>query len=212
MQSDAPSKLVITNVRLANPDLARSNDFWRIECSGGRVSGVHCLTGEDPHLKRVDIDAKGGLILPSLCHSHIHLDKCFILDRCQLVTGDFAEALQVTNKAKASFDRDDLYKRGYRLISESLECGVTSMRAHVEIDTAVEFLCLEVGQKLRKDFSALCDIQVAAFAQEPLFDTSGSTEPGRNYSLLVELTARTSNSITERAGLFETHRLWGRRK
>ncbi|KAF7346275.1 Cytosine deaminase [Mycena sanguinolenta] len=137
-----------------------------------------------------DIDAKGGLVLPSLCHSHIHLDKCFILDRCKLATGDFAEALQVTNTAKASFGRDDLYRRGYKLIRESLECGVTSMRAHVEIDTAVEFLCLETGQKLRQEFRDVCDIQLTAFAQEPLFDTPGNTEPGRNYSLLVEAAAR----------------------
>ncbi|KAJ6508843.1 hypothetical protein C8R45DRAFT_815074 [Mycena sanguinolenta] len=196
----ASSKLVITNARLAHPDPAR-NDLWRIECSAGRVSSIQRCLGEDSNGVRADIDAKGGLILPSLCHSHIHLDKCFILDRCNLVTGDFAEALQVTNKAKALFDRDDLYRRGYKLIRESLECGVTSMRAHVEIDTAVEFLCLETGQKLRGDFSdarnsalmmiiCITELENSAFAQEPLFDSPGSTEPGRNYSLLVEAAAR----------------------
>jgi cytosine/adenosine deaminase-related metal-dependent hydrolase len=74
---------------------------------------------------------------------------------------DFVEALRVTNKAKASFDRDDLYKRGHKLIRESLECGVTSMRAHVEVDTTVEFSCLEIGLKLTKDFRHICEIQLA---------------------------------------------------
>ncbi|KAJ7250905.1 hypothetical protein B0H12DRAFT_1202867 [Mycena haematopus] len=196
MKPTASSNLVITNVRLAHPDPARIDDLWRIECVVGRVSSIQCLAGESPHLERADIDAKGGLLLPSLCHSHIHLDKCFILDRCELVAGDFAEALQVTNESKASFDRNDLYKRGYELIRESLQCGVTSMRAHVEIDTAVEFLCLETGQKLRKDFLDVCAFnwQVKQsvhrpFAQEPLFDTPESTEPGRNYTLLAEAAA-----------------------
>ncbi|KAJ7670240.1 hypothetical protein B0H17DRAFT_1162189 [Mycena rosella] len=181
--------LVITNVRLAHPDSACANHLWRIQCSGPRVTSARRLTSEDSpvHIDQPGtIDAKGSLMLPSLCHSHIHLDKCFILDRCELITGDFAEALKVTNQAKASFEPDDLYNRGYKLIRDSLECGVTSMRAHVEIDTTVEFSCLQVGLKLSNVFSKVCDIQVAAFAQEPLFDTPENSAPGRNYSLLVQ--------------------------
>ncbi|KAJ7134588.1 hypothetical protein C8R44DRAFT_829041 [Mycena epipterygia] len=182
-----PLDLRITNVRIAHLNPARANDLWRIECSDGHVTSVQCLTGEESPVGAPTIDAEGSLILPSLCHSHIHLDKCFILDRCELVTGDFAEALKLTNQAKASFDPDDLYKRGYKLIRDSIECGVTSMRAHVEIDTTVEFACLEVGLKLSKVFRNIgCDVQVAAFAQEPLFDAPEALEPGRNYALLVQ--------------------------
>ncbi|KAJ6559222.1 hypothetical protein DFH09DRAFT_523309 [Mycena vulgaris] len=181
-------QLVITNVRLAHPDSARVNDLWRIECSGGRITSAQRMTSDESSVPSgpPTVDAKGSLMLPSLCHAHIHLDKCFILDRCELLTGDFAEALKVTSQAKGSFNPDDLYARGYKLIRDSLECGVTSMRAHVEIDTVVEFACLEVGLKLNKVFRQFCDIQVAAFAQEPLFDVPDNLQPGRNYSLLVQ--------------------------
>ncbi|EEB88334.1 hypothetical protein MPER_13884, partial [Moniliophthora perniciosa FA553] len=55
-----------------------------------------------------EVDAHGSIVLPSLCHSHIHLDKCFILGRGgDLITGDFTEAMNVTGKAKAGFS---LYK------------------------------------------------------------------------------------------------------
>ncbi|KAJ7784598.1 hypothetical protein B0H16DRAFT_303541 [Mycena metata] len=179
------SNLVIKNVRLVQHNRLQESDLWTIQCLGGRVSAMRRLgASEDPG--PADIDGKGSLLLPSLCHSHIHLDKCFILDRCELVNGDFNEALKVTNEAKASFGRDDLYRRGWKLIRDSLECGVTSMRAHVEIDTTVEFLCLQVGLELCKAFSNTCDIQLAAFAQEPLFNTADATEPGRNYDLLVQ--------------------------
>ncbi|KAJ7505345.1 hypothetical protein B0H11DRAFT_2154184 [Mycena galericulata] len=168
---------VVTNVRLADP--VRIDDLWRVECSAGRVTAVDCLESEDQVSddQSSTIDANGSLMLPSLCHSHIHLDKCFILDRCELVTGDFLEAMKVTNQAKAAFDPDDLYQRGYKLIRDSLECG---------IDTAVELSCLEVGLRLNKMFQGICDVQVAAFAQEPLFDAAGIAEPGRNYFLLVQ--------------------------
>ncbi|KAJ7675862.1 hypothetical protein DFH06DRAFT_1170790 [Mycena polygramma] len=179
------SSLVIANARLARADPVGMADLWRVECSAGRVSRI---AAEDTSgtAATADIDAKGGLLLPSLCHSHMHLDKCFILDRCEIATGDFLEALRVTNHAKASFDPDDLYRRGYKLIRDSLECGVTSTRAHVEIDTTVRFSCLEVGLKLSKVFRDICDVQVAAFAQEPLFDAPDAPEPGRNYTLLVQ--------------------------
>ncbi|KAJ7175821.1 hypothetical protein C8R46DRAFT_1079631 [Mycena filopes] len=173
--------LIVKNVRLA-----QSTDLWTIQCAAGRVKHIHAFDPDDP--APAEIDGKGSLLLPSLCHSHIHLDKCFILDRCDLVTGsgDFGEALKLTNQAKASFDREDLYERGSKLIRDSLECGVTSMRAHVEVDTTVQLLCVEVGLELSKAFSHACDIQLAAFAQEPLFDGAEATQPGPNYNLLLQ--------------------------
>ncbi|KAJ7644110.1 hypothetical protein FB45DRAFT_824055 [Roridomyces roridus] len=157
----------------------QSTGRWAVRTYNSRVTSV---SQDDPEIESA-LDAKGGLVLPSLSHSHIHLDKCFVLDRCSLVTGDFAEALRVTNEAKAAFDADDLYRRGYKLIRDSLQCGVTSMRAHVEIDIAVQLLCLDVGLKLSNDFRGICDVQVAAFAQEPLFD---GPAPGENYRLLEQ--------------------------
>ncbi|KAI0070391.1 Metallo-dependent hydrolase [Panus rudis PR-1116 ss-1] len=130
-----------------------------------------------------------------LCHAHIHLDKCFLLDKCleggheELITGDFQEALKVTAAAKARFphNEQDLYERGKRLILQSVSAGVTSMRAHVEVDSIVGKSCLNVGLRLKADFQHLCYIQIAVFAQEPLFDSSDSQDPGPNYEALLEV-------------------------
>jgi cytosine/adenosine deaminase-related metal-dependent hydrolase len=71
--------------------------------------------------------------------------------------------MTITGKAKVSFplDLDDLYRRGARLIRESVECGVTSMRAHVEVDAIVGFACLDVAEALRDKFKLICDVQIA---------------------------------------------------
>lgn len=65
--------------------------------------------------------------------------------------------------AKAEFPHhaDDLYTRGARIIRESVEYGVTAMRAHVEVDTTVGFACLEAAQRLQDDYRAQCDVQIA---------------------------------------------------
>ncbi|KAF5382765.1 hypothetical protein D9615_002934 [Tricholomella constricta] len=141
----------------------------------------------------------------------------------------FTEALETTGKAKAAFplDLDDLFDRGARLIRESVQCGVTSMRAHVEVDKIVEFSCLNVAQALRSKFERICDVQIAGrflfyssprawalvsvhnaffisvFAQEPLFDAAGDTEPGVNLKFLQEALRRDGVSVVGSAPYVE---------
>ena len=95
------------------------------------------VAGTNSSTSKNVLDANNCLIAPSLCHSHIHLDKCFLLSDpkfadLEIVKGDFAEAMEITAKAKARFDRDDLLRRGRWLVAESIAAGVTHMRAFVE--------------------------------------------------------------------------------
>lgn len=132
------------------------------------TSGVGSYTPEKV------LDARNCLVAPSLCHAHIHLDKCFLLSDpkfadLEIVKGDFAEAMEITAKAKARFDKDDLLRRGKWLIAESIAAGVTHMRAFVEVDHIVRMKCLDAAIELKRYFATACDIQVCAFAQEPIY-------------------------------------------
>lgn len=129
------------------------------------------------------------LLLPPLCHPHIHLDKPYLLtsnrapsathpDYSDLLptTGDFQEALANTSAAKARFTYDDLYLRGSQLLAESYVRGVTSMRVFVEVDHVVKLTNLEAAIQLKKDFQHILVVQICVFAQDPLFSTEhGST-------------------------------------
>ncbi|KAJ3484257.1 hypothetical protein NLI96_g5766 [Meripilus lineatus] len=93
--------------------------------------------------------------------------------------------MRLTSAAKKGIPSapEDLYNRGKRLILESVEAGVTAMRAFVEVDETVKMTCLDVGLRLKNDFGHIL------FAQEPLFlpgvdSDSGAT--GDNYHLLCE--------------------------
>jgi len=127
---------------------------------------------------------------PSLCHPHIHLDKCFLLSHpkyadLQIEKGDFAEAMKLTSRfisftlnfhllyftgeAKTRFEEEDLMDRGRALIEESINFGVTHMRAFVEVDLGVKYKCLEAGLALKELFRDRCYIQICVFAQDPIF-------------------------------------------
>ncbi|KAI9823959.1 MAG: hypothetical protein M1819_001111 [Sarea resinae] len=176
----------ITGVYLPGRD---TNTLWDVTISPGlNEHQTRVIESIEPHqANRLQfqhpsiIDAEGQFLGPSLCHPHIHLDKAFLLSHpkyadLEIERGDFAEAMDITSQAKARFDDDDLLERGRQLIKESVSCGVTCMRAFVEVDGSVGLKCLEAGLKLKKEFRERCLVQICAFAQLPAFsgDDGGS--------------------------------------
>ncbi|ORY08552.1 cytosine deaminase protein-like protein [Clohesyomyces aquaticus] len=181
----------IAGVRLPHQP---SSTLWDVAIEDGRISAVepHQQCSDRRHMPGV-LNGSNRLLAPSLCHAHIHLDKCFLLQDpkfsdLQLENGDFQEAMDMTGKAKERFEDDDLMRRGRQLIEESIHYGVTVMRAFVEVDGGVRFKCLDAGLKLKKEFEDRCEIQICAFAQLPLFSGSDGGEEAR--SLMTEATHR----------------------
>lgn len=73
------------------------------------------------------------------------------------------DAFDITEAAKSRFinQKDDVYERGRRLVRESIECGVTAMRAFVDVDATVHLRCLNAAIRLKEEFKDSCDIQIA---------------------------------------------------
>ncbi|KAL8950545.1 MAG: hypothetical protein Q9222_003434 [Ikaeria aurantiellina] len=151
-----------------------------------------CTASIEPHKSQVGesepnlgvLHGHGAFLAPSLCHPHIHLDKCFLLSDPKysdlfIQKGDFAEALSLTSQAKSRFSLDDLLRRGRWLIEESIAAGVTCMRAFVEVDTTVRFKCLDAALLLQKQYHDACEIQICAFAQDPVFSGENAVEGRR---------------------------------
>ncbi|KAL3421332.1 hypothetical protein PVAG01_07777 [Phlyctema vagabunda] len=145
-----------------------TNTKWNINCKNGCVESVvesgHSATNQKA----------SRLLCPSLCHPHIHLDKCFLLSHpryadLEVKEGDFAEALSITSEAKSRFTHEDLMERGRALVNESINFGVTHMRAFVEVDQGVKMKCLDAGLALKAEFKDRCHIQICVFAQDPIF-------------------------------------------
>ncbi|KAF8558328.1 Metallo-dependent hydrolase [Imleria badia] len=207
-------RTLITNVHLAYEDVSLAKQLWDVQCVNGRVldiipSGNQVRPPMVATGRSTTIQGNGGTLLPSLCHAHIHLDKCFIMDQCDpLLTGSLPEALQVTNKIKARFpDRlVDLHARATRLVRQSVEAGVTAMRAYVEIDTTVGMVCLDTGLKVKSEWEGVCDIQIVAFAQEALYPSATAETAGDNFKLLQTALACDGISVVGSAPWVEPSR------
>lgn len=161
---------------------------WDLEISHGKVVSRQPSSSS----------SCASLLLPALCHPHIHLDKPYILtsnrgglsnaypDYADLApkSGSFQEALANTSEAKTRYTPEDLYLRGSQLLAESYSRhGVTSMRAFVEVDHVVKLKCLETAVRLKRDFAHLIEVQLCLFAQDPIFSTEHGEE---NRQLLLD--------------------------
>ncbi|KAI0389337.1 hypothetical protein F5Y17DRAFT_469762 [Xylariaceae sp. FL0594] len=150
--------------------------LWDLEIRDGYVQSISPASNPD---------APPQLLLPPLCHPHIHLDKAYILtcnhrrssglpDYSGLCpnTGSFEEAVSQTARAKDRYTFEDLYLRGSQLLSTSYIKGVTSMRAFVELGQVTGTLPLVTAIRLKHDFCHLMHVQICAFAQDPIFSTT----------------------------------------
>ncbi|KAL8682396.1 MAG: hypothetical protein Q9186_001517 [Xanthomendoza sp. 1 TL-2023] len=180
----------ILNVKLP---CGEDDKTWDISIKDDTIASIdpHRPESITPSLDPSILDGHNAFLCPSLCHPHIHLDKCFLLSDPKyadlpIQQGDFAEALSLTSEAKSRFSPDDLLRRGRWLVEESIAAGVTCMRAFVEVDTTVRFKCLDAGMTLKAQYRDACDIQVCAFAQNPLFSGDGAVEGRRLMEEAVE--------------------------
>lgn len=182
--------------RIAAAKLPRKPLLWDIDIEQGKIASInpHDMTTSEPQQQGSDVmNADGRLVAPSLCHAHIHLDKCFLLQDprfidLQIQKGDFEEAMTLGKSAKERMSNEDLLRRGGQLIEESIDHGVTAIRAFVEVDGVVDMKCLEAGLELKSKFADRCHVQICAFAQLPLF--SGDDEGEAVRKLMTEAAKR----------------------
>lgn len=196
----------LNNIILPDRD---SKTRWIIEFKANTIDSIRPSKDEalsssvSPNTNSLE-DTKpaepASLLLPALCHPHIHLDKPYLLtsnihhhpahthtssashpDYSDLTpqTGTFSEALSFTGQAKARYTAADLFLRGSQLIATSITQGVTSCRAFVELDHVTGTTCLDAAVELKEAFTGKCELQICAFAQDPVFNSAHGDENRR---------------------------------
>jgi cytosine/adenosine deaminase-related metal-dependent hydrolase len=192
-----PSDISKDTMQISNVTLPNTTHASDLTISSSNITSIK---HHDPSFKSETTtfhSPSSALIAPSLCHPHIHLDKPYLLSHPRFAAsqtikeGTFAEAMTLTSQAKQNFTREDLLERGQRLLDESIEAGVTHVRAFVEVDAVVGTKCLDAGLELKADVAAKCVVQICAFAQVPIFSSSQGDEDGSvARRLLVEAVTR----------------------
>ena len=189
--------------------------LWEVTTNDNTIQSITPFHAPTPSTTKA---LAAPLLLPSLCHPHIHLDKAYLLNSrpalppssppqdssnqpsySDLVpqSNTFQEALTLTSRAKTRYTTSDLRLRGSQLIISSVKAGVSSMRAFVEIDRVTETKCLDVAVELKRAFKRVCQVQICAFAQDPVWSGDvGDQNRGLMEDALLQYTSSTNTSTT----------------
>ncbi|RYP04055.1 hypothetical protein DL765_010319 [Monosporascus sp. GIB2] len=148
----------------------RSTVAWDITVEDGLVRTIQASQPAADHIKSNNAPS---LLLPALCHPHVHLDKPYILTGnhapCSPVqprysdlaprTGSFGGGIGQYLQGQRALHRKNLYLRGSQLLATSYGQGVSSLRAFVELGHVTGNLLLVMAMRLEKDFSHLMHVQ-----------------------------------------------------
>lgn len=135
-----------------------------IEVADGVVVGVVPASG--PAVGD-DLDAAGGLVLPSFVEAHFHADKALTFPRVgPVATSSLDQALATGARIKAGFTEDDVVERATRAMETAVLMGVGAMRVQIDIDSAVGLRGFTALRRVQDAFAERIDLQLVAFPQE----------------------------------------------
>ncbi len=117
------------------------------------------------------IDAKGGVVIPGFVDCHSHIDKSHLMDggRAKYVHGTGAVKGGLTRVEKAAFTVEDIYKRAEAVVKTAIASGTLFLRTNCDVDSYVGLKGIEALTALRENYKDDITIQIAAFAQEGVF-------------------------------------------
>jgi cytosine/creatinine deaminase len=161
--------LILRSARIAG----REDQPADIGIASGRIAAIApSLPADGGPEERLD----GRLVLPGLVETHIHLDKCCIIDRCSIAAGTVQEAIAETARAKAAFTEADIEARARGTLEKAILAGTQFMRTHVEIDPRIGLKGFNVLSRLKRDYVWALDLQLCVFPQEGLINDPGTEE------------------------------------
>lgn len=143
-------------------------DNMDIGVTDGQITYIKATGSLMPAAKQV-IEADGRVVLPGLNESHIHLEKAYLLNKMEHDAHSLKEAIQMTAELKKLFTIEDMKTRASRVIEKSIQSGVTTIRAQVEVDDILGLSAMNTILSLKEQYQDKITIQIVAFPQEGIF-------------------------------------------
>ena len=154
-----------------------------IRIEDGTIVAVHAAGGAAADEE--SIDARGGLVTPSFCNSHLHLDKVFTLASLGDHALDFYQgegmgramsAIDAAAEVKRTQRTEQMIEYVRRAVAMASFYGTTHVRAFADVDSKAGTRGVEVLCAVRDEFAGIVDIQVVAFPQDGIIKEPGVFE------------------------------------
>jgi cytosine/creatinine deaminase len=149
-----------------------------IAVSNGRIAavspaGTRIAAGAATH------DLSGALVVPGFVEGHIHLDTSFYGDAWKPhkpYTNGFNVHERVAFQAQNFAEAAPVEVRARNQLELCIGHGSTQMRSHVTVDGTIGLKSLEKILAVRESYRDIIDIQLVAFPQSGILQSSGTPE------------------------------------
>ena len=142
-------------------------------------AGTLALPGDGAGPPVEAIDLSGYLLLPAPAEPHAHLDKAYSADGAPNFTGDLGGAIQAWLSYRPTRREADILAGARAAVEAYLGNGATAIRTHVDIGEDVGLSALNALTALRESVSGSCDLQIVAFAANPISGHEGASNRAR---------------------------------
>lgn len=143
------------------------------------------------------VDLGGWLLLPAPAEVHAHLDKALTADQVPNPDGDLMGAVTAWLRHRPTRSRDEIAAAARTALRGSLAFGATALRTHADLGDDIGLRGLEALLSVRATEAARCDVQLVAFAANPLTGPAGA----RNRDLLAQALAAGADAVGACPGL-----------
>lgn len=149
--------------------------------ASGKIAAVTTSAGAKAAPGDGQIDAKGGLVVPSFIDLHLHLDLAYSLEIVpENKSGTLLEAIALWSEAKKTLAPENVRQRALRGIEAEISFGTGAIRNHVDVGSTAGLRLAEGILAAREAAKDRIDIQVVAFPQDGVIRDKGAIERMRD--------------------------------
>jgi cytosine deaminase len=120
------------------------------------------------------IDLGDHLLLPAALEPHAHLDKAFLAERAENVTGDLGGAIDAMISLGGKIDEADIVERAERAARLMAANGYVAVRTHVDTTTWGGLRNVLALVEVRRRVAAVIDVEIVALTGSPVVSIAGA--------------------------------------
>lgn len=138
------------------------------------VDGVIADVGTPTVGADATIDLAGHLLLPAAVEPHAHLDKAFLAERAENVTGDLRGAIDAMISMSHTITQADIERRAERAARLMAANGYTAVRTHADTTTHGGVQNVLALIEVRRRVADVIDIEIVALTGSPVTGADGA--------------------------------------
>ena len=118
---------------------------------------------------RLELDADGRLVTPSLVEPHVHLDAALTVGQPRYnQSGSLFEGIEIWAERVRSLTHEDVKRRAHQVLRWTLVHGVTHVRTHVDVCDP-SLTALRALLEVKREVAPVIQLQIVAFPQQGIY-------------------------------------------